>query len=111
MRASWMPGRAEGLRARPSAAAAVALACAIPQTAEAIAMAKPEVMATQLTVEAWPACANAGTARHSADGIMNTLLSLRIECVSSYQIAASGWLTSSRADALTLMAVKPVSGF
>ena len=41
------------------------------QNADAIAMAKPEVMATQLTVEAWPACANAGTARHSADRIMN----------------------------------------
>src|SRR6516225_8182940 len=99
-----MPGRAAGLRASPSAAAAVALAWARPQTAEAIAMANPEVMATQLTVDTSPPWANAGIARHRADRVMNRQLSLRIECFSSYQIAASGWLTSSRADALTLVA-------
>jgi hypothetical protein len=44
-----MPGRAAGLRANPSAAAAVALACARPHTAEAIAMENPAEIATQFT--------------------------------------------------------------
>ena len=48
MRANWMCGRAPGLRARPSHAAAATFDCENPQTAAAIAIAKPEVMATQL---------------------------------------------------------------
>src|SRR6516165_1285944 len=78
MRANWMAGRAPGLRARPSQAAAVALDCAYPQPAEAIAIAKPEVMATQLVVEPappagpWP---NAGTANSRvAKPIRNSMI-------------------------------------
>src|SRR5580700_9171796 len=74
-----MPARAAGLRARPSAAAAVALAWAKPQTAEAIAMENPAVMATQLTaLAASPPCAKTGTARNIQASAMNRQLSLRI---------------------------------
>src|SRR5260370_37265095 len=76
--ASWMPGRAAGLRARPSAAAAVALACAMPQPADAIAMEKPAVIATQLVTPASPPCANAGTAKQNADKIRNREVNLRM---------------------------------
>jgi len=41
-------GAAPGLRARPSQAAEQALAWAMPQKAEAIAIAKPEVMAIHI---------------------------------------------------------------
>src|SRR5207253_5985447 len=50
MSRNWIPGRAPGLRPKPSHAAAVALACAYPQPADAIAMANPEVMAIHLMV-------------------------------------------------------------
>jgi hypothetical protein len=70
-----MPGRAAGLRARPSAAAAVAFACANPQTADAIAMENPAVIATQLVPPvAAPPCANTGTAKATNDNAINTLL-------------------------------------
>src|SRR5882672_6274836 len=46
-RAKRMAAAAPGLRPIPSAAAAVALACANPQPAEATAIEKPAVMATQ----------------------------------------------------------------
>jgi hypothetical protein len=59
------------LRAKPSAAAAVALACANPQTADAIAIENPAVIATQLVGSAAPPWANAGIAKHIADSAMN----------------------------------------
>src|SRR5512146_2207985 len=72
-----MPGRAAGLRARPSAAAAVAFAWPRPQTAEAIAIAKPEVMATQLVAEAAaPPWAKTGTAKHIMAIAIKTKLSV-----------------------------------
>src|SRR6202521_3791136 len=74
-----MPGRAAGLRAKPSAAAAVALPCARAQIPEANAMENPAAIATQLTPPAAsPPCAKAGTAKHNSDSTMNRLLSLRI---------------------------------
>src|SRR5512140_1926884 len=74
-----MPGRAPGLRASDSVAEAVALACPSPQRPEAIAMAKPEVMATQLVPEAGSPWANTGTATHMKARAMNTkLIVLRI---------------------------------
>jgi hypothetical protein len=59
------------LRAKPSAAAAVAFACANPQTADAIAMEKPEVIATQFVPEPAPPCAKAGTANDRTERVMN----------------------------------------
>src|SRR5580693_1933139 len=75
-----MPGRAAGLRAKPSAAAAVALPCARAQMSEANAMENPAAIATQFTppAAASPPCANTGTAKHNSDRTMNRLLSLRI---------------------------------
>src|SRR3984957_8641136 len=74
-----MPGRAAGLRAKPSAAAAVALPCARAQMPEANAMENPAAIATQLTPPAAsPPCANTGTAKHNSDSTMNRLLNLRI---------------------------------
>src|SRR5580704_9357121 len=74
-----MPGRAAGLRAKPSAAAAVALPCARAQMPEAKAMENPAAIATQLTPPAAsPPCANTGTAKHNNDSTMNRLLNLRI---------------------------------
>src|ERR1700680_4219329 len=74
-----MPGRAAGLRAKPSAAAAVALPCARAQMPEANAMENPAAIATQLTPPAAsPPCANTGTAKHSNDNTINRLLNLRI---------------------------------
>src|SRR5438105_11843290 len=68
-----MPGRADGFRANPSAAAAVARACANPQTADAIAIEKPAVIATQFgPAAAVPPWANAGTAKNNAAKVMNT---------------------------------------
>src|SRR5579862_4243548 len=99
-----MPGRAAGLRASPSAAAAVALPCARAQMPDAKAIENPAAIATQLTSLDAPPCANAGTANESADSTMNSLLNVRM-CFSSYEIAARRWLTSSRTDALTLEAV------
>src|SRR5512142_2084316 len=71
---NWMPGRAAGLRARPSAAAAVALACPRPHTAEAMAIAKPEVIATQLVPAGAAPWAKTGTARHMKASAMKTRL-------------------------------------
>src|SRR5258708_9179183 len=75
-----MPGRAAGLRARLSAAAAVALPCARAQMPEANAMENPAAIATQLTALAGSPCAKAGTANESTESTMNNLLSLLI-CV------------------------------
>src|SRR5580692_2484242 len=73
-----MPGRAAGLRARLSAAEAVALPCAKAQMPEAKAMENPAAMATQLTPLAASPCAKAGTANDSTDSTMNNLLNLPI---------------------------------
>src|SRR5271154_526513 len=73
-----MPGRAAGLRARLSAAAAVALPCAKAQMPDAKAMENPAAMATQLTPLSAPPCAKAGTANESTDSTINNLLSLLI---------------------------------
>src|ERR1700722_12254291 len=98
-----MPGRAAGLRASPSAAAAVALPCARAQIPEANAIENPAAIATQLTdpLDA-PPCAKGGTADDSADSTMNSLLNVRIVFL-LVGITASGWLTSSLTDALTLV--------
>src|SRR6516164_1816113 len=80
MSANWMPGRAPGLRARPSQAAAVALDCAYPHAAEAMAMAKPEVMATHLAFEIAPPAgpwANAGTLNSKAAKAINNSVTVR----------------------------------
>src|SRR5579862_7498808 len=98
-----MPGRAAGLRANDSVAEATALPCARPQTAEAIAIEKPAVMAIQLVSPGAPPCAKAGMAKHRADSVMNSY-SVYAWCCSLYEIAASGWLTPYRAGALTLEA-------
>src|ERR1700704_6535170 len=90
-----MPGRAAGFRAKPSAAAAVALACASPQTADAIAMENPAVMATQLVPPAIsPPCANMGTAKLRNDIAINILLSSFIVS-SPCMNCRRRWLTSS----------------
>jgi hypothetical protein len=73
-----MPGRAAGLRARLSAAEAVALPCAKAQMPEAKAMENPAAIATQLTPLSPPPCAKAGTAKDSTDNTINNLLSLLI---------------------------------
>src|ERR1700722_15727700 len=79
MSANWMPGRAAGLRARDSVAAATALPWAKPQTAEAIAIENPAVMAIQcVSPVPAPTCAKAGMAKHRADNVMNRRLNLRI---------------------------------
>src|SRR6267154_663508 len=72
-----MPGRAAGLRAKDSVAAATALPCARPHTAEAIAMENPAVMAIQL-VSLAPPCAKAGMAKHRADRVMNRYFKVRM---------------------------------
>src|SRR5271167_301129 len=80
MSANWIAGRAPGLRARPSQAAAVALDWAYPQPAEAMAIAKPEVMATQLVADPAPPagpCANAGTANSRAAKPIKNSMTLR----------------------------------
>src|SRR5712671_3080902 len=73
-----MPGRAAGLRARLSAAEAVALPCAKAQMPEAKAMENPAAIATQLTPPAASPCAKAGTANESTESTINNLLSLPI---------------------------------
>src|SRR2546429_461072 len=74
-----MPGRAAGLRAKDSVAEATALPWAKPQTAEAIAMENPAVMAIQW-VSPPPAspCANAGMAKHRAERVMNKYFRVRM---------------------------------
>src|SRR5713226_9500730 len=96
-----MPGRAAGLRAKDSVAAATALPCARPHTAEAIAMENPAVMAIQL-VSLAPPCAKAGMAKHRVDRVMNRYFKVRMVVFLLVSISASGWLTPYRADALTL---------
>src|SRR5271166_2567500 len=97
-----MPGRAAGLRARLSAAEAVALPCARAQMPEAKAMENPAAIATQLTPPAAASpCASAGTANDSMESAMNNLLSLLIVFL-LVSNTASGWLTPYLADALTL---------
>src|SRR5580700_6159243 len=97
-----MPGRAAGLRAKPSAAAAVALPCARAQMPEANAMENPAAIATQLTpLEAASPCAKAGTANESTESTINNLLNLLIVFLLVLN-TASGWLTPYLADALTL---------
>src|SRR3954464_1822362 len=53
-KANRMAADAPGLRAMASAEAATALACARPQRPEAMAMAKPDVMATHLLTSSAP---------------------------------------------------------
>src|SRR5688572_7567981 len=64
MSAVRIAAAAPGLRAMLSTAEAVALPCAMPHAPDAMAIAKPEVMATQLAVPMPPpaSCANAGGA-------------------------------------------------
>src|ERR1700704_223269 len=91
-----MPGRAAGLRAKASAAAAVAFPWASPQMADAMAMENPAAIATQFTAFAASPWANAGTAKHNPDITMNKLLNLRIGVSPrGYELTASGGLTSS----------------
>src|SRR5258706_3508074 len=104
-----MPGRAAGLRAKDSVAAATALPCARPHTAEAIAMENPAVMAIQWVSPPASPCAKAGMAKHRADRVMNKYFKVRMVCFSSYQFSASGWLTPYRAGALTLADTKSKS--
>src|ERR1700739_2478272 len=76
MRAKRIPAAAPGLRASPSHADEVARACAMPQNAEAIAMAKPDVMATQLVGSAAPGAppwANAAGARNATASKANKI--------------------------------------
>src|ERR1700737_4821904 len=89
-----MPGRAAGFRASDSVAEAVAFACPSPQTAEAMAMAKPEVIATQLVPPVVPPWAYRGAARNIAVSAINRELNFRI-VILLLSIAASRWLTSS----------------
>src|SRR5215831_6574335 len=76
--ANWIPGRAAGLRASDSVAEATALPWASPQTAEAIAMENPAVMATQLVSAVPPPCAKAGMAKQRAERAMKIRLSVRM---------------------------------
>src|SRR5581483_10764885 len=68
----WIPARGEGLGARASVAEAVARPWPIPHPAEAIAIPNPAEIATQFAPPEVPPCANAGTAKQSADNAMNT---------------------------------------
>jgi hypothetical protein len=70
----------------------VALAWPRPQTADAIAMANPAVIATQLVPAAAPPCANAGTAKHMADIAINKQLSLRSMVFSPRAINLPQWV-------------------
>src|SRR5215831_8416960 len=72
-----MPGRAPGLRASDSVAEAVALPCPSAHRPDAMAIAKPEVIATQLVpAAASPPWANTGMAKHMKAITMNTMLSV-----------------------------------
>jgi hypothetical protein len=73
-----MPARAEGFRAIPSVAEAAARPWPSPQPAEAIAIETPAKTATQLVAAGVPPWAKAGTAKHNADKLMNTLLNVPI---------------------------------
>src|SRR5882724_2232930 len=76
-----MPGRAAGLRAMPSQAAEATRPCPKAARATASAMAKPEVMATQLVEEAAasPPWAKAGVANSdTAARVKNKNASFRI---------------------------------
>src|SRR5436190_13969300 len=75
-----MAAEAPGLRAIASAEAATALACARPQRPEAIAMAKPDVMATHFLASSAPlVCANIGLANtNRASAIRYVLIFTRV---------------------------------
>src|SRR5581483_2843858 len=64
--ANRIAAAAPGFRAMPSAAAATALACARPHTAEAMAIEKPEVIATQFVPPPAGPCANIGLAKNNS---------------------------------------------
>src|SRR5512142_3320689 len=89
-----MPGRAAGLRASASAEAAVAFACPRPQTALAMAIAKPEVIATQLgpAAAAGSPCASTGTAKHITASIRKTKLMVFRICVAPLFYELPQWV-------------------
>src|SRR5688572_12040827 len=72
--AKRIAGAAPGLRARPSHAADMAFPCARPQTDDAIAIAKPDVIATQLTLEGAVVlvCAKTGVANSRTANVSRT---------------------------------------
>src|SRR5258708_5838666 len=75
-----MPGRAAGLRARLSAAAAGGLPCGRAQNAGANPLEKPAAVAAPVTAPGGLARAEGGTANERKESTMNNLLSLLI-CV------------------------------
>jgi hypothetical protein len=64
----------------------------MPQPAEAIAMENPAEIATQLAVLEAPPCANAGTAKQSADSAINIFLKTpsKLRIVFSYELPPVG---------------------
>src|ERR1035441_4508825 len=100
-----MPARAAGLR--PSASHAEDAARPWPCAANpaAIAMAKPEVIATQFVPPAAPplVCANAGTAKIRHSNINKTNIIIFRICSSPYELPPVGGLRRAvEAGALTL---------
>src|SRR5690349_19545404 len=101
---------APGFLAMPSTAEAVALPCARPQKAEAIAIANPEV----ITTHAWsdmppppPPWANAGVAAATMIAVHNTRFSFFIDapcCL--YEIASVGGCSKPLTWSLTLRRVE-----
>src|SRR2546425_8593656 len=98
-----MAAEAPGLRAMPSAAAATALAWARPQSPEAIAMAKPDVMATHLLTSSAPliSAPNIGLAHASSASRTKNSFGF-IMCYSSYEFASGGGSRHPLAAGLTL---------
>src|SRR5574337_850312 len=91
-----MPARAAGLRPRASQAAEAVRPWPCAASPEAMAMAKPEVMAIQLGEEAGvapPPCASAGIANIEQINSRNSNITIFRILLFSLGIAASGWLT------------------
>src|SRR5579883_1097837 len=66
-----MPARAPGLRARASAAPAVALPCPSAQRPEAMAMENPAAIGTTSNPPVVPPCAKSGVANDITDSAIN----------------------------------------
>src|SRR6185436_18459331 len=105
-----MAADAPGLRAMASAEAATALACANPQRPEAIAMAKPEVIATHLLTSSAPliSAPNIGLAQISNAIATRIIFVFTCVCSSSYEFASGGGSRHPLAAGLTLGGIMPL---
>src|SRR5207249_1063994 len=102
-KANRIAADAPGLRAMASAEEATALACASPQRPEAMAMAKPDVMATHLLTSSAPliSAPNIGLAHASSASRTKNSFGF-IVCYSSYEFASGGGSRHPLTAGLTL---------